>query len=162
VDPTTGRTSGLKLSLFNVRDLSQPSLIASQAIGAPGSEWTWSDAEWDHHAFGYFPELGVVAIPFQGFLPSESTGEDTPWRSVANLSVYRVDTAEGFRPLGAVGFDSFVSRSVRIGDVLHAIGDREIRSMRVGEVLTELGSVVIQTDPGSPWGILPIPLARIG
>src|SRR5262249_9222189 len=78
VDPATGGAMDLKLSLFDVHDLSRPALVASQTIAPAGAQWTWSDAEWDPHAFGWFPELNVVAIPVQGSepIPTPAPGTD--------------------------------------------------------------------------------------
>ena len=52
-----GRTQGTKLSLFDVSDPANPREISSLPIGG------YSDAEWDHHAFLYWPEDGTIVIP---------------------------------------------------------------------------------------------------
>lgn len=52
-----GRTQGTKLSLFDVSDPANPREISSLPIG--GS----SEAEWDHHAFLFWPEDGTIVIP---------------------------------------------------------------------------------------------------
>ncbi|MBI4884715.1 MAG: beta-propeller domain-containing protein, partial [Actinobacteria bacterium] len=52
-----GFTTGTQLSLFDVTDPANPQLISSLPIG--GS----SEAEWDHHAFLYWPEDGTIVLP---------------------------------------------------------------------------------------------------
>jgi hypothetical protein len=52
-----GRVRGTQLSLFDVSDPASPQLLSTLLIG--GS----SDAEWDHHAFLFWPEDGTIAIP---------------------------------------------------------------------------------------------------
>jgi hypothetical protein len=52
-----GRTTGTQLSLFDVSDPSNPVLLSTLPIGG------YSDAEWDHHAFLYWPEDGTIVIP---------------------------------------------------------------------------------------------------
>ncbi|MEX0846195.1 MAG: beta-propeller domain-containing protein [Ilumatobacteraceae bacterium] len=52
-----GRVQGTQLSLFDVRDPALPQQLSTLMIG--GS----SDAEWDHHAFMFWPEDGTIAIP---------------------------------------------------------------------------------------------------
>ena len=53
----SGRVQGTQLSLFDVSDPSNPQRLSTLAIG--GS----SDAEWDHHAFLYWPEDGTIVLP---------------------------------------------------------------------------------------------------
>lgn len=147
VDPATQRTTDLQLSLFDVRDLSRPSLVGTYNIAPSGDGWTWSGAEWDPHAFGWFPELGVVAVPVQG----GSFSAEGRYVPQSRLEVVRVDTAGGARALtslGAVAHDSGVVRSVRIADAVYSIADLDLRSVRVRENgLDPLGRLVIQTAP---------------
>ena len=174
VNPGTGETTDLKLSLFDVHDLSRPVLIASQTIAPDGAQWTWSDAEWDPHALGWFPELNVLAIPVQGWGPVQQvapgTDPATPeWQSLSALYVFRIDTGAGsqaFQALGTVDHTSLVVRSVRINDVLYSIADEDVQSVRVIDSgLTPLGQATIQTDtsgwPGGPvLGVALAPPAR--
>ncbi len=60
-----GRVNGLQVSLFDVSDLNNPSLV-DQFLITPEGGWSWSAAEWDHHAFAYFAESGVLSIPVEG------------------------------------------------------------------------------------------------
>jgi hypothetical protein len=52
-----GRTLGTQLSLFDVRDPANPQRLSTLAVGG------WSEAEWDHHAFLYWPDDGTIVIP---------------------------------------------------------------------------------------------------
>ncbi len=52
-----GSTQGTKLSLFDVSDPANPREISSLPIGG------YSEAEWDHKAFLYWPEDGTIVIP---------------------------------------------------------------------------------------------------
>jgi hypothetical protein len=52
-----GRVRGTQLSLFDVSDPASPQQLSTLLIG--GS----SEAEWDHHAFLFWPEDGTIAIP---------------------------------------------------------------------------------------------------
>jgi hypothetical protein len=169
VNPATNETTDLKLSLFDVHDLSHPALVASQAIAPDGSQWTWSDAEWDPHAFGWFPELNVVAIPVEGSvpIPAEAPGTNptfVPWMPQSDLYVFRIDTAAGaqaFQALGTVAHTSSTTRTVRIDDVLYSIANEDVQSVRVMDNgLDPLGQVTIQTEtsgwPGGPLPVVPL------
>ena len=52
-----GRVQGTQLSLFDVSDPANPQRLSTLPIG--GS----SEAEWDHHAFSYWPEDGTIVLP---------------------------------------------------------------------------------------------------
>ena len=52
-----GRVQGTQLSLFDVSDPANPQRLSTLPIGGT------SDAEWDHHAFLYWPEDGTIVLP---------------------------------------------------------------------------------------------------
>jgi hypothetical protein len=52
-----GQRLGTQLSLFDVADPANPQRLATLPVGG------WSDAEWDHHAFLFWPEDGTIVIP---------------------------------------------------------------------------------------------------
>jgi beta propeller domain-containing protein len=53
----TGRVQGTQLSLFDVHDPANPQRLSTLPIGG------YSEAEWDHHAFLYWPEDGTIVLP---------------------------------------------------------------------------------------------------
>jgi hypothetical protein len=56
-----GRVTGLQVSLFDVGDLSKPSRIAQYKASG-----THSEAEFDPHAFLYWPKDGLLVVPVTG------------------------------------------------------------------------------------------------
>lgn len=77
-----GSTTGLQVSLFDVRDASNPTRVARATV--PGGS---SSAEWDHRAFLWWDQAGLAVVPVEayGFFDDSSAGG-----------------AEGFS--GAIGF----------------------------------------------------------
>jgi hypothetical protein len=55
-----GRATGVQVSLFDVRDPAAPTRLAQTALPAG-----WSAAEADHHAFLWWPDAGLLALPLQ-------------------------------------------------------------------------------------------------
>jgi len=53
----TGITTGTQLSLFDVSDPANPQQVSTLPIGG------YSEAEWDHKAFLFWPEDGTIVIP---------------------------------------------------------------------------------------------------
>ncbi|MDZ4287384.1 MAG: beta-propeller domain-containing protein [Prosthecobacter sp.] len=52
------------VSLFDVADATAPSLLSRLALGEPGMA-SWSEANYDEKAVEYFPEDGLMLVPFQ-------------------------------------------------------------------------------------------------
>ena len=52
-----GRVQGTQLSLFDVHDPANPTRLSTLPIGG------YSEAEWDHHAFLFWPEDGTIVLP---------------------------------------------------------------------------------------------------
>jgi hypothetical protein len=61
----SGRTTGMQLTVFDVSDLSSPTEI--QRVSLPDAS---SNAEWDHHAFLWWPETSTAVVPVQEFAPT--------------------------------------------------------------------------------------------
>src|SRR4029450_11541511 len=57
-----------QISLFDVSDLSSPKLVGRYTVESVGT-WSWSPVFETHHAFSFFEDLGILAVPF-GFAPS--------------------------------------------------------------------------------------------
>ena len=59
-----GRTTGLQVALFDVRDPAAPARVAQATL--PNAN---SGAEWDHRAFLWWAESGLVAVPVSSYEP---------------------------------------------------------------------------------------------
>jgi hypothetical protein len=116
----TGAVLGPKVALFDVRDPTKPSLIASKTFGAKGSA---SAADFSNHGLNLLQAGAVsrVALPM--------SLRDVDWGSNARhmLQRFEVDTAtrslrwrpELAAPQGTDPFDVSADRSVQIGDSIY-------------------------------------------
>jgi hypothetical protein len=146
-DPETGRTRGLKVSLFDVRDASAPTEVDTFLVDQPAESWSWSNAEWDHHALGFFPELDVVALPVQSYAMVAAAPPDglPTWQSRSGVVVLDIDPATGITELGTVEHDSHLLRTARIGSTLYSVADLDLHAVDVvGGGLTPRGTAVLQ------------------
>jgi uncharacterized secreted protein with C-terminal beta-propeller domain len=146
-DPETGRTRGLKVSLFDVRDASAPKEVGTFLVDQPADGWSWSDAEWDHHALGFFPELDVVALPVQSFVmvAADSPAGFPTWQTRAGVVVLDIDPVTGITELGTVEHDSRLLRTARIGSTIYSVADLDLKAVDVvGGELNPRGSAVLQ------------------
>jgi uncharacterized secreted protein with C-terminal beta-propeller domain len=110
----TGQTLGLQASLFDVTDRANPKRVDVLEISTDG--WAYSAAEWDHLAFQFNAEAGVMMIPL-------ATQDGT------HLELIRVDESLGLERIGAVsGDDGSVVRGLWIGTNVFAVGSNTIHA----------------------------------
>jgi len=121
-------------SLFDVSDGSTPTQIARQYL-TENTQWSWSDAQFDHHALLYSAEDGLLVVPVYGSGYDADTGT---YRSEQLLKVMRV-SADGIEVLGDIHTDQSVFRTVRVGDVLYAISDSAVTAYSLSD-LSQIGS----------------------
>lgn len=127
----TGQTTGTQLSLFDVSDLAAPERL--QQVSIPGAS---SAAEYDHHAFLYWPETGLAVLPVQSYGgdcigPTDAIvpcpgGEFTtgPFTGAIGFHV----ATDGIDEVGRVTHDdgSTLTRSVVVGDALYTLSDTSL------------------------------------
>jgi uncharacterized secreted protein with C-terminal beta-propeller domain len=147
-----GRVQGLQLSLFDVSDLAHPARLQRLRLG---ERWSHSAAEWDHHAFLWWPatKLAVLPIDSEGF------------RGAAG---YRVDRARGISELGRVshpsaeaGWTPSISRAVVVGPRLFTVSDYGVKASGL-ESFGDAGWAPFPQPPQQPIPIdvpLPLPVA---
>ncbi|MDQ3263847.1 MAG: beta-propeller domain-containing protein [Myxococcota bacterium] len=154
-----GWGSSLQLSIFDVTDFANPRLKFTQEVGTASG---WSEAAYDHKAFNYFPERGLLAIPFADWNTQAST-ETEYWGSfVSDLRVFKVSTETGFTPKGALGMNDLIRsethtwgsetwtyswspairRSVMADNFVYAISDAGIRVADVDSLQLPLTTTV--------------------
>jgi uncharacterized secreted protein with C-terminal beta-propeller domain len=124
-----GRVRGLQLALFDVSNPAKPKRLDVESIDLGGA-WSGSTAEYDPHAFSYFPEQGVVAVPVDLVSDTGGTGH--------RLVTFRV-TGEGLVPQGETTLDEMIVRSLRIGGVLYAVGNDTIKAVSLDDPSTQVG-----------------------
>lgn len=147
-EPGTWNTR-MHVSLFDVSDGANLTQIDRQFLDAD-AQWSWSEAQFDHHAVLFSAEDGLLVVPVAASGYDPQTGA---YRYDTTLQVLTVD-ATGVTVRGVIHTDGSVSRTVRIGDVLYAIGDDHVTAYRLGD-LTEIGRVPLGTEPRP----VPVPLA---
>ncbi|WP_067481654.1 beta-propeller domain-containing protein [Actinomadura hibisca] len=99
-----GRVKGTQVSLFDVS-------AAPRRVGVHHLPRTGSDAEFDPHAFLYWPKTGLTVLPVRG----HTTGDGT-----ARALVLKID-GDAVRRVGEIahpGRQDSITRSLMVGDTL--------------------------------------------
>ena len=126
-----GRMQGMKLSLFDVSDVSNPREISQYIIGERGTN---SEALNDHKAFLFSREKSLLVIPVQ-------VSEGGVWNVFQGAYVFHLDLANGFSLNGKIthtegassedkyryDYASRIRRSLYIDDVLYTLSERMLK-----------------------------------
>ncbi len=136
-----GRVRGVKISIFDVSDMSKPSEVQSYSLGSG----TWSEANWDHKAFTYFPSKKLLGIPVHGYTSSSGS----QYNYFSKLMVLNVDPANAISEKGSInvgdlvnlaGKESYwwygaasVQRSIFADDFVYAISNIGIKAVNISD-----------------------------
>ena len=145
----TGRLRGIKLSLFDVGDVANPTEVASLAIGDGDNEWASSEAQYDHHAFLFIPGLipgrDDVVFPVTTMKWAANYSQYEAWTGAYAVAV----TPQGFTLRGTVThgetqdyWTNAVRRSLYIGDTLYTVSSGFLVASRL-DTLTEVARVAL-------------------
>lgn len=89
---------GLQLQVFDVTDLTKPTLLHRQIIGTRGST---SDAATNHLAFNFFRSRNLLALPII-VCEGGGDGQSGTTMSFNGLQVWRVTVENGFFSMGGI------------------------------------------------------------
>ncbi|MES9853437.1 MAG: beta-propeller domain-containing protein [Candidatus Thiodiazotropha sp. L084R] len=96
-------TSGIKLSLFDISNFSQPALLSDHLVSA-GS---YTEAAYNHHAFTWFEQEQMLAIPVTEW-NSNTSDTDYGIADIFNgLELFSISADEGIQPYASIDHDIF-------------------------------------------------------
>jgi len=161
--PTNWQERRQQLAIFDVSDFANP--VQTFTLTS-GTAYGWSEAQWDHHAFNYFPERGLLAVPFSDYSTTYCSGTDVNcwdgyWSSfISEVRVFKIDTKTGIEFKGALSmadvyksygtadwqyyYSPWIRRSVMASDAdgkdfVYAISDAGVRVANL-QTLETLGT----------------------
>ncbi|RYZ64221.1 MAG: hypothetical protein EOP09_16290, partial [Proteobacteria bacterium] len=149
-----GRVLGLKIAVFDVSNPAAPVEKFKKVLNDAQS-YSWSEAQYDHHAFTYFASRGLLGIPVGGH---RTTSSNRWWDGYfSELQVFKIDLNAGITQKGAIAMNdlyqgqrlewdywwggSEVRRSVFADDFIYAISSSGIKAVNGNDMMTAVGSV---------------------
>ncbi len=137
-------TQSTKVSLYDISDPANPIEVDSDVL----PKWTWSLAEWDAKAIGWFASHNTLAIPTSGWDIDES-GNYGGYHN--ELVVFHIDvTASGeaaIEQTGSVEDDGYINRSAFIDDVLYTISSNSVIASLIDNPEEILNQVDFEFNP---------------
>jgi hypothetical protein len=136
---TEGRVQGTQVSLFDVSDLERPTRLAQHHVRAGHSE-----AEFDPHAFLYWPADRLLVLPLTVYnveiAPGAATPRGKPTMPTAGAMVLRVGD-NGFAELGMVTHagqyeNGMIRRSLVVDNVLWTVSDSGLKATNMSTLDT--------------------------
>jgi uncharacterized secreted protein with C-terminal beta-propeller domain len=162
-------TSGVKLALFDVSDVANPSQLDKVQIGDAGSD---SAALTDHHAFLFDKAKNLLVIPVMAVTAYPVTKGDyytTRPQVWYGAYVFGLTPQTGFTLRGTVqhgtgdhGYyyygssTSDVKRSLYIGNVLYTMSSKQIKANSLDDINTTIATIPL---PGTGDVYYPVPVA---
>jgi inhibitor of cysteine peptidase len=148
-----GRINGLKLSLFDVSDFSNPKEISTYVIGGDGT-YASSDALYDHKAFLFDKDKQLMVIPVSiNTYSSKLPYEYDYWQGAY---VFNIDLANGISLKGKVthenetnntyyDYNAQIRRSLYIDNVLYTVSNSMIKANSLAD-LVEISKVDLPVE----------------
>ncbi|MEI4769025.1 beta-propeller domain-containing protein [Psychrobacillus sp. FJAT-51614] len=132
-------TEGMKVSLFDVSDLSNPKELDTEVIGGQG---TFSPIQYDHHALFQHREKNLYGFPISIY--EQGTGQEYAQFKQDGALVYEITPEKGIVMKGNLlnphnpaqlyeNWESSIQRMVYVGDSLYTIAVREITSYNLNK-----------------------------
>ncbi|QXD23144.1 beta-propeller domain-containing protein [Opitutia bacterium ISCC 51] len=126
----------IAVSWFDVSDPTDPTLASRVYIGEEDG-WSWSEANWDEKAFGFFPEEGWALVPFSGYDPDNG--------SISGIQLVELGEGE-LAKRGAIEHDFRARRARVMDEVVVSISGQSLKSLDI-------------SDPDNPELLATLPLA---
>ena len=162
--------SQIAVSWFDVSDPTNTSLASRVFIGAEDG-WSWTEANWDEKALGFFPDDSLLLVPYQGSVPGKGWTSGVQLVELGDKELIKRGNFE----------HEFRARRARVlGDAVVSISGRSLRSLDItdrdnprllseltlawpADIVHRVGDTLIQLErgPGYWWHGTPESPARL-
>jgi uncharacterized secreted protein with C-terminal beta-propeller domain len=115
--------SQIAVSWFDVSDPAAPALVSRVHVGPPDG-WSWTEANWDEKAFGFFPDDGLILLPYQGSDPVNGR--------FTGVQVIELGDGELIKR-GSYGHEFQARRARVLDDAVASISGRALRTLDLSD-----------------------------
>lgn len=115
--------SQVAVSWFDVSNPAEPELASRVYVGAEDG-WSWTEANWDEKAFGFFPDDGLILLPYQGSVP------EVGWTS--GVQIIELSEKELIKR-GAFEHEFQARRARVLNDAVVSISGRSLKALDIAD-----------------------------
>ncbi len=115
--------SQIALSWFDVSDPAEPTLVSRVLVGEEYGR-SWTEANWDEKAFGFFPADGWILLPYQGYVPDEG------W--VSGIQIVKIGGEELIKR-GSFEHEFQARRARVVNEAVVSISGRSLKSLDISD-----------------------------
>ncbi len=125
-------TKGMKLAMFDVTDVANPTEMHSLTIGDQG---TYSPLMWDHKALLFDKKRGLLGFPISE--TAQQAGDQWPSEVFQGAHIYKISLADGFQKQAAIthqdngemyNWNHYIQRLLTIGDQLYTLSETRVQA----------------------------------
>ncbi len=138
-DEKTGRAKGLKLSVFDVSNFAKPKEVKSLIFNSSVS----SEATYEHKAFSFYDDKGVLAIPVSGYVNGSQR---------SSVLLFKVSTKE-IASSGEMAMSEMngVRRSFFADDIIYAIGGSGVKAANLNNPASPIATLLFESRLATGW-----------
>lgn len=161
MNPSTGFTGGLQVSIFDVSDPRSPRLtdrylLDGDWLTTPVSGSPWVRGDGDTHALSWFDDLGILAFPVTSRAYLLDDDGDVSWEWQTRIVAFRVDEQGLLCRIVITTENANPERLVRCGNWLIAVGASGATLHDAGDPSEALARLDFTAKPVVPLASLPI------
>jgi uncharacterized secreted protein with C-terminal beta-propeller domain len=125
-------TKGMKLALFDVTDVANPTQMHSLTIGEQGS---YSPLLYDHKALLFDKKRNLLGFPIS--VTEQKTGEEWPSEVFQGAHIYKISLTNGFQKQAAIthqengehyDWNHYIQRLLTIGNQLYTLSETRVQA----------------------------------
>ena len=140
-----GGTNGLKLSIYDIRDKTNPTVFDEVIFDYDDFGWSWSSATYNHKDLLVSLSKGIIALPFSTWNWNHLTG----YHYTSGILVYDFNEVDGLTYSGFITHeenateDIYVYKIKFIDNYFYTVSDKYIQSCTIDAPEVMLGSVTL-------------------
>lgn len=140
-----GGTNGLKISVYDISDKTNPSVFSEVIFDYADFGWGWSSATYNHKDLLVKLSKGIIALPFSTYEWSEDEG----YSYNSGILVYNFDEVDGLTKSGFITHDQnteeevYVYKIKFIDNYFYTVSNKYIKASLISEPETILNSVTL-------------------
>ncbi len=142
-----GRRTGLKISIYDVTDQTNPIEEHKYVIDYENQGWNWSSVTYNHKDLLFDARKGVIGFPF-----SSEVYEDNEYKWQSGYLLFSFDVEEGMEQLGYVthgtsgNWNEWIQKGLFLEEYLYTVANSKIGVSHLDDVENLIGLIKLEVE----------------